>query len=628
MTFIVFSLVLPVAAKTAKGDKFYAQAKVHEAKQEWDAALDYFRRAVGEDPSELLYQIGWDRARFQASRMHVGRGVEIRAQGRLGDALLEFQKASIIDPGSSIASQEVATTREMILRERRRIEATGQEAPPEIRALTPYEEALRKQNEQLGYLLAVPELKPLDPHPFDLRISGQKARKVFETIAKTAGIDVLWDPEYTEPESPIAIDLQKTTLQDALDYVSVVTRSSWKALSPTAIFIFNDNQNKRRDYDELVSKVIYLRNVAQPADLQEIQNVLRQGCDIQHVSPYATGNALVVRGEVDRVNLCEKLLRDLDKPRSEVMVEILVMEASDSLSKQLTAAVASTGLSAPITFTPRSSIQANGSSASSSSGTSSSSSSSGSTAYVPLSELPHLSSADFTTTLPTALLQAALSDSRTKVLQAPQIRALDNIKSTLTIGDRVPLASGSSTGLTGLVNTQYNYQDIGVNLELTARVVESDEVYMHLKVEISSIDNPNYTVGGVTEPIIGQHKIDQELRVKEGELALIGGITTQQSDLAVTGIPGLMNIPILGKLFSGKSLDHSRDDLMIALIPHIVRRPEYTEENLRSVSAGTQTIKLRYAPLAPVEIPVDGQIPGSVDYAPATPGAPAPTKPD
>ncbi len=185
----------------------------------------------------------------------------------------------------------------------------------------------------------------------------------------------------------------------------------------------------------------------------------------------------------------------------------------------------------------------------------------------------------------------------------------------------MPVASGSYTGLTGLVNTQYNYQDVGVNLEMTARVVEGDEIYMHLKIEISAIDRYD-TSTGVSQPVIGQHKIDQELRVKEGDLALIGGMTSLQNGLAVTGIPGLMRIPLLGKLFSGQSANHSRDDLMIAMIPRIVRRPVYTEENLRSIAAGTQTIKLHYAPAAPLDIHVDGQIPGSVDYAPAAPAAP------
>jgi general secretion pathway protein D len=628
MTAAMLGPMLPLDAKTRKGDRFYAEGKIHEVKLEWDAALDSYQKALQEDPAEMVYQMACDRARFQASQTHVDLGRKIRAEGHLNEALLELQKAYVINPGSIIAGQEMLTTNEMILRERQRVQKTGKESPPEIRALTPYQEAQRKDSERISRLLSVPELKPLDPNSFDLHISGQKTKKVFESIGKISGINVLFDPEYAEPASPITVELQKTTLEEALDYVAVITKSYWKALSPNTIFVINDNQNKRRDYEEMVTKVFYLQNVTLPAELQEIQQILRTGCDIQRVFQYSAEFALVVRGEADRVELCQKLLRDIDKPKNEVLVDILVMDATSTFSKNFTAAIASTGLNIPLNFSPRSSLQTPTSTSTSSS---SSSSSSSTTTTVPLSNLTHLSSADFSTTVPGALLSAALSDSRSKVLQAPQIRAVDNVKSTMNIGERVPIATGSyqtgvaTTSVTGLVNTQFNYQDVGVNLELTTRVVENNEVYIHIKMEVSEIDNANNTVDGVTEPIIGQRKIDEELRVKEGDVALIGGVIKTQDDYSITGIPGLMNIPLLGKLFSGKSLDHTRDDLMIVMIPHIIRRPEYTEDNMRTIAVGTaNAISLHHAPPKPADIRVDGEIPGTVSYAPPVPAATAP----
>ena len=385
-----------------------------------------------------------------------------------------------------------------------------------------------------------------------------------------------------------------------------------------------------------MTKVYYLQNATLPAELQEMTQILRTGCDINRVSPYSSGFALVVRGEADRVELCEKLIRDVDKPKSEVLVDILVMDASNTFSKQLTTAVASAGLSVPATFSPRGGLQVQSSSSStvsttttaatSSSPSSSSGSSNSSTSgtLIPLASLGHLSSADFATTLPGALLQAAMSDSRSKVLQAPQIRAVHNVKATMNIGERVPVASGSyqagtgSTSVNSLVNTQFTFQDVGVNVELTAAVVENSEVYLHLKIEVSQIDGYQ-TESGISEPIIGQRKIEQELRVKEGEMALIGGVIKQQDDVTVTGIPGLSKVPLLGKLFSGQNTDYSRDDLMIVMIPHIVRRPEYTDDNVRTIDAGTQNILIRHA-TPRLDIPVDGLIPGKVDYTPAVPG--------
>jgi len=650
MAAAVLGAGLPLEARTAKGDKFYAAGKSHENKKEWDAALENYQKAIGEDPADILYQMGCDRARFQASQMHVDAGRKIRASGQLGEALLEFQKAYVINPGSITAGQEIGETNQMILRERQRVEQTGRQTPPEVRALTPYQEAQRRDGERMGRLLALPELKPAESNPVDLHVTA-KTKKVFETIGKIGGINVLFDPEYTEPTNQITVDLQKATVEEALDYVGVITKSYWKALSANAIFICNDNQNKRKDYEDLVTKVFYLQNVFQPTELQEIQQILRTGCEITRVFQYSAGFSLVVRGEADRVELCSKLLRDIDRPKSEILVDVLVMDATTTFSRQITAAIASAGLNVPATFTPRAGIQvqqnsSNSTSTSSttSSGTASGTTSSGTTSgttgsssttgtMVPLANLGRISSADFATTLPGALLQAALSDSRSKVLQAPQIRAVDNIKSTMNIGERVPVATGSyqpgvsGVGVSSLVNTQFSYQDVGVNVEMLARVVENDEIYMHLKIDVSQIDGYQSQGGseGVSEPIFGQRKIEQDLRVKEGEVALIGGVTKQQDDLTVTGIPGLMKIPFFGKLFSGRSADHSTDEMMIVLIPHIIRRPQYTEDNLRTIAVGTASaISLRHAPAKPMEIVVDGQIPARVDSAPAPPlpGAP------
>jgi len=645
MTAILLLPAMPLQARSKKGDQFYRDGRVHEEKKEWDAALEDYKKALEQDPAELVYQMACDRARFQSAQSHVENGIKIRSTGQLGEAFLEFQKAIAINPGSIVAGQELAETQVMIMRERKRVEETGHEAPPEIRALTPYEEARREDSERIARILPLPELKPPNPTPYDLQLSGQKTKKVFETICKSQGINVLFDPDYQEPPQLLTVDLIKTTLPEALDYVATITKSMVKVLSPNTVFIYNDNQNKRRDFEEMVTKVFYLQNATAPNEMQDYQNILRTGCDIQRVFPYNVGWALIVRGEADRVELCSKLIRDVDKPKSEVLVDFLVMEASDTFNKQITAAIASTGLNVPATFQPRSSIQVQSTNTSTSTGVTSTTSSTstgtttGSTGVtgtgttgtsstsglqIPLNQLAHLSTADFATTLPGALLQAAMSDTRSKILQAPQIRCVDNIKATMNVGERVPVASGSfqpgigGVGINPLVNTQFNYQDVGVNVEMQARVVEHDEIYMNVKIDISDIDGYQ-TQSGIQEPIIGQRKVQEEIRVKEGEVALIGGVIKQQEDTTITGVPGLMKIPLIGNLFKGRSNDHSRDDLMIVLIPHIVRKPEYTAENLRTIATGTQTITLHYGPPAPDQYRVDGQLPGSVSYEPASP---------
>jgi general secretion pathway protein D len=426
----------------------------------------------------------------------------------------------------------------------------------------------------------------------------------------------------------------------------VLSKSYWKALSSNTIFVTNDNPTKRRDYEEQVMRTFYLHNASGPQEMQEVVNAVRTVPELTKVFPDTAQNAIVVRGEADKVALAAKIIRDLDKPRAEVLIDILVIEASKVFNKQITAAIASTGLNVPFNFTPPASIQvANGATGTTTATTSSTSTTAtttttpttttGTTASttgtnaIPLNALGHLASADFSTTLPSALLQASLSDADTTVLQAPELRAVDNVKSTLNIGEREPTASGSfqpgvgGVGINPLVNTQFQYIDVGVNVELTARVHSDTEVSMHMLLNITSVTG-QVNLGGINQPIIGQRKIEHDIRMREGEVAIIGGLVTRQDDKTITGIPGLSSIPILGNLFKGSNVDHNKDDVIIVVIPHIIRKPDFTEENLRAIAVGnTQTVKINYAPLPsdPVGAPAE-PAPAAVAF-PAPTGAPA-----
>ena len=627
----------PVEAKTKKGDKFLAEGRVLEAKKDWDGALDKYERALSEDPADLAYQMAAQKMRFQAAQSHLDKGLKIRGGGQLGEALLEFQKAFAINPASTAAEQEIRRTKEMIQRERRRVEETGKEAPPEEQALTPVQEAKKEVQVKIASMLPVPELKPLSPQPINLKMNNQAPRVLFETVCKLAGINVLFDPEYT-PGKNQSIEFNNSTLDEALDYISVVTKSFWKALSPNTIFVTNDNVTKRRDYEEQVTKVFYLSNVNTPQELQEIVTAVRSVADIQRLFVYNAQNAIIARGEADRIALAEKIINDLDKPKAEVVVDILVMEVSSTYTRKLTAAVAPTGLNVPVTFNPRPGLQAiqqavsnnSGSSTGTTTGTTTTTTTSTTNNSIPLSALGHLSSSDWSIVLPDALLQAVLSDANTKVLESPQLRSVDSQKATLKIGDRRPTATGSfqpgigGVGINPLVNTQFTYIDVGVNVDLTPRVHENGEISMHAEIEISNVSG-TVNLGGIDQPIIGQRKVIHDIRMRDGEVNLLGGLLNQQESKTKTGTPGLAGLPVIGRLFSGEEVDRNRDELMIAIVPHIVRRTEITPENLKTIAVGNATVvKLNYAPRASEQAPAaPAPAPGQAAQ-PAPAAAPVP----
>ena len=223
------------------------------------------------------------------------------------------------------------------------------------------------------------------------------------------------------------------------------------------------------------------------------------------------------------------------------------------------------------------------------------------------------------------MLQAVLSDTGTHVLQSPQIRSVDNQKATLKVGEKEPIASGSfqpgigGVGINPLVNTQFTFIDVGVNVDLTPKVHDNGEVSMHVEVEISSVQS-YVNLGGISQPIIAQQKVIHDIRMKDGEVNLLGGLRQSQDSTTVSGIPGLSSMPVIKWLFSTKTVNKTSQELLIALIPHIVRRPDYTEEEMRAIAVGNATVvKLNYAAHPRTD---DGPAPKG-----ATPPAPAATPP-
>jgi general secretion pathway protein D len=645
MTIVMLGSMLPLEAKSKKGDRYLAEGRAHEEKKEWDAALECYEKALSEDPGELVYQMAAQKARFEGSAWHITNGTKIRASGQLGEALLEFQKAYALSPSSSVAEQEILRTQDMIQRERRRVAETGAAASPEVRGMTPSQVANKEAEDRVDRLLPLPELRPLRPALQDFTMNNQTPKVLFDTLALNAGLNILYDPEYLTagPKEKQTVKFTNSTVEEALQYLAMLTKSYWKPINANTIFVTMDNPNKRRDYEDEVTKIFYLRNTTLASDITAMVTAIRTVADVQRLYPFESQNAIVAKGTADKMALAEKIVHDLDKPRPEVVVDIFVLEGSSIYMRSLAAGPFATGVNLQAGFTPRASIQVQQSAttATTSSTTTSTSTTSTTTpttgvvgttssttaSLVPFSALGQVNANDWSTTLPSAVFTATLSDTRTRVLQSPQLRAVDGVKATMKIGEREPFASGSfqpglggvtGAGISPLVNTQFQYQDIGVNVEITPKVHENGDVSLIVALDISSITGTS-NLGGINEPIVGQRKVEQSIRLREGEVSLLGGLLSTQDNKSKTGVPGLASLPIIGKLFSGDSVDRERDEVMIALIPHVVRRPDITPENVRGVDSGPlNTTIVRRSPK-----PIEEEFTKPQPHAPA-PAAEAP----
>src|SRR2546421_6763410 len=598
-----------LAAGCPKGKRDHGQGKKAETLQDRDAAVNFYQKAAKSDPYNANYKIKLSRARFEASQWHVKRGVELRNQGNLPGAAGEFQRAQAIDPGSPIADQELRKTVEMIAEKNRAADAAAE--PPS------------DSNEQ-PLASMPPEIKPLSRAPINYKASSD-AKVVFDTIGKLAGLTVVYDPDF--PARRITVDLVNVTLEQALEIVSLESKAFVKPVTENIIFVIPDQPQKRRDYEEQVIRTFYLSNTVQPQELTEILTGLRQLLDLKRIQQVNSQNAIVVRDTPDKLILAEKMIRDIDKARPEVVVQVEVLEARTDRLRDLGILP---GQTASISINPNTSTT--------------SSSTTTTTTPTTLSQLRHLNGNAYDVTLPSLTANAVLTDTNTKIIQNPEVRSVDGQTAKLKIGDRIPIATGSFSsgigiaggtagGINPLVNTQFTYQDVGVNIDLTPRVHPNREVSLKLKVEVSA-KTGDVSIGGITQPIISQRVIEDDIRLKEGEVSILGGLIQRTDSKTLEGWPGLAKLPLLGYLFSHNKTDHQEDEVLIVLTPRIVRMPDWTKANLRPLDSGSETnVQVRreneiHAPAPPpVQQPPANQNTGAPNAAPVPATAPTAAAP-
>jgi general secretion pathway protein D len=537
--------------------------------QDYDTALVHYERALRADPSNAEYKLRATRMRFEDGQFHLEQGKKALDKGDLQLALAEFQKAQAIDPSNEAADQEVKKTIDLITA--KGVAQTSSMVNPNV-----------ADDEDL--LSAPPVLKPLSHDPINLKMVNQ-AKTVFETIAKLAGVSVIFDPTFNSRQ--ISADLPNVTLEQALDDVSLESQAFWKPLSSNVIFVAPDNPQKRRDVEDQEVRVFYLSNTLTPQDLTEIVTGMRQLYDMRRIMPVNGQNAIVIRDTPDKIALAQKLINDLDKAKPEVLIHVQVLSADVDRLRDLGILP---GQSVSVAFTPRSALQPTTPSSSTSTTTATS------LAQVTLNNLRRLSTADWSITLPGAQANAILTDNDTKIIQDPEVRTTDGLKASLKIGERVPVATGSfqagvgvgTTSVSPLVNTQFQYLDVGVTVEVTPRVHPEGDVSMHLNVVISAVAS-TANIGGINQPVISQTTEEGDVSLKDGEASILGGLIETDVIKNVNGIPGASQVPIFRYLFSDNSKEVKNNEVLIVITPHVIRFPSITADNLRTIASGTDT---------------------------------------
>ena len=613
ITWLALAAILLAGCPKSNQSEEYNAGRKAEALNDYDTALVHYEHAVRDDPNNAEYKLRATRMRFEAGEYHVEQGKKAFRAGDLQLALGEFEKGQAIDPSNPSAGQEISTTMQAIAAQQAEQAGTRQN-------LTPAPET--------DLLSAPPELKPLSREPINLKMTND-ARVVFETVGKLAGLSVLFDPDFTSRR--ITAELPNVTLEQALDAIALESKAFWKPLTQSVIFVAPDTAQKRKDLEDEEVQTFYMSNTITPQDLTEIVTGLRQLLDLHRVTQVNSQNAIVIRETPDKLALAAKIIRDIDKAKPEVLIHVQVLTANRQRLRDLGILP---GQSVALTFTPRCSVQTanpNNTNCSSSSSTSTTGSTTNPGA-ITLNNLKQLSWADYSLTLPGATANAILTDNATRIIQDPEVRVTDGQKATLKIGDRVPVATGSFQAGVGvgvgsgagvvnpLVNTQFQYIDVGVNIDVTPRVHPDGDVSMKLSVEVSQISGTS-SIGGINQPIISQRKVEHDVRLKEGEVSMLGGLIERDQTKNINGIPGLGEIPMFRYLFSDNSNQVTDNEVLIVLTPHVIRMPTISADDLRPLAAGTDSnVRVYHDDEEPQPAPAAGAAQPQ-PQAPAGPGA-------
>lgn len=554
-------LLLPGCAR--KSNQVFQAGKKGQTIQNYDAALNDYEEALKKDPQNAQYKLKMYEMRFEASQFHVKEGVACLAKQEHQLALQEFQTALQIDPSNALAKQEIEYTERIITSLPLSQKKESTQTPEQEKAQSALTPALNGQPDA-GFMQEPPSLLPLSNQPVTLQLNAD-SRTAFKTLAQLAGVNVIFDPEFQERK--INMDLVNVTVRQALNVASLESKSFWKPITSNIILVMPDTAQKRKEEEEQILRKIYLEHRQSPQELSEMATTLQQMLELRHVQALPHDNAILIRDTPAKILLASRLIHDSDRSKPEVVVQISILQVRRDKARSLGIQPGST---TTLQFTPTPGHGRDG--------------------KVPLDVLHDLSAGDFSLTIPNVVAAALFTDSATKIIQNPEVRVSDGESARLRIGDRIPIATGSfqATGVSPVVNTQFQYIDVGVNIDLTPRVHPDRSVSMKLAVEVSSL-NGQVDIGGILQPVISQRRVEHEIRLNEGEVSILGGLAERSQSKSVSGWPLLSRLPLLRYLFSGEDVNNSENEVLIVITPRLVRMRDVAGESFNSLSVGTDS---------------------------------------
>ncbi len=546
------------------------EANQQRTEQHWEAALQLYARVLALDAGNVA-------ARQAISDITLER----RQSARVDDAALLYGKGDL-EQASNIVGRVLV------------------ENPAHVRALalrSQITEATAQNNSFNGINLNLKSKKPVT-----LQFRDANLRMVMEAIAKTTGLNVMFDKD-VKNDLKVTIFVRDTPVEEAIDLILMQTQTTKRIMGENSILVYPDTEAKSRDYAELKIRRFSMTN----ADPKNVMAMIKTMTKTKDIFIDEKTNALVVRDTPQIIRMIEKLIVTMDQPEPEVMLEVDVMEVSRDRLLAL-------GIDLPTSF-------------------------GASTAQMSLEAFRNMSDANVTVSALAAGITAKKTDSDINDLATPRIRVRNKEKAKFLVGDRLPVISTaavpSTTATSAVYNTSVQYVEVGIKIEVEPTIYADGEVAIRLVLEVSSNGGQNAEAAktGTIAYTISTRSVSTVLRLKDGQTEIIGGLIQDQDRAAATKIPGLGDIPILGRLFGVQTDTKNKKEIIMSITPRIIRNNRQVDSDLLEMWSGTETnmrfgnrVRAVTATAAPVPLrssAAAGNVPALAPVAPVV-AAPAP----
>ena len=573
---LVAVLALTVAVGGCATTGTYRSAQLAEQSQDFDRAVAEYTAALKKHPNDRTTQLSLQRAKLRASQDHLARARRFEATGKLDQALVEYELAAELNPGDGDIDDALRNLR---LQLRTRVNVS-REGKTQLEVLIDHSQKLGPAGLEL----------PADVRlPASLVFRDASVRDIYTVIARFANLNIVFDPTFRDDR--ITIDLSNVTLDQALAAVSAATRNFYKVTAQRTVTVIPDTAAKRREYEEEIVRTFYLSN----ADLKETIDLLRIVVDARRIAPLTANNALTIKDTPERVAAAGRIIQAIDKARPEVVIDVELLEVNRTRLLEYGLQVASPGspgINGAVDINRQN---------------------------LTLENLTNLTQSDiFLTNLPAFYYRLMKSDANTRTLANPQLRTSEGVAAQARFGEQIPVpvttfAPIATGGVAQQPITSFQYQNIGVNIDITPRTHHDDDVSLALKVVVTSQLGTGF--GGL--PTFGNREITTSIRLRDGETNLLAGLIRDDERTLMEGIPGLSDVPVVGRLFARNRKETNQTDVVLTLTPHIIRVLDLSEDDLRPFRVNSDA----NAPL--IELPVIQTPPITVPPLPP-PAQPAP----